>query len=77
VFHFQNKSRLPPAFLGLGDRFSPARRRAHFKEETMRRFFGSLILLSSILLFSATAGNRGPVRDGEVPAPPCMPCDVR
>lgn len=43
----------------------------------MRRFFGSLILLSSILLFSATAGNRGPVRDGEVPAPPCMPCDVR
>jgi len=41
----------------------------------MRKFIGSIMLLSSILLFSVTLSNRGPVRDGE-PAPPCLPCSV-
>lgn len=43
----------------------------------MRKFFGSFLLLSSILLFSVTLSNKGPVRDGGVPAPPCLPCDVQ
>ena len=43
----------------------------------MRKLFGSFLLLSSILLFSATLGNKGPVRDGSAPEPPCFPCLVQ
>ena len=43
----------------------------------MRKLVGSFMLLSSILLFSVTLSNKGPVRDGAEPAPPCMPCLVR
>ncbi len=43
----------------------------------MRKVFGSLFLFSTILLFSATVGNRGPVQDGGAPEPPCMPCLVK
>ncbi len=43
----------------------------------MRKYFGSILLLSSILLVSATLGNKGPVHDGAPPAPPCSPCLVQ
>lgn len=41
----------------------------------MRKILTSLLLLGTIVLFTAAGGNRGPMKDGGgSPDPGCLPC---
>ena len=42
----------------------------------MRRIFSTLLLLGTIVLFTAAGGNRVP-QSGGAPEPPCSPCEIR